>query len=455
MGLDDVDEDLLTEVREDPVVFVREVLGEEPYRYQREFLRSEKPNKAFVAGRQVGKTTVLCWYVLWKFVTHPNSLTLIFAPSQRQSLNFFDAKMKAEIATWIDNPDDYGITYEAKTEMRGSNGAKIMALPAANRSGAGETVRGYSADCIVVDEAAFVDDEFYTSVLAPMTLTTDGDFILAGTPWGQQGFFYDRFHNDRWYSLRVSTMENPDIAPEKIESFREDLTETEFQREILGEFVQKENAAFPEKAIKACIYQGEELGDNYPDPTGKAYYLGVDPARHGDDRAVFCSMDSNGNVFEVETLQRCSLPEIENKIQSLHRQRAYADILVDETGLGGGPVDALKGDIRNLDGVTFTLKRKMELYQTLRKAMEDEEICLPDDKPLITELRGMEREATPRGRMKYQAESGGHDDFPDALALANWARLDGRTVDRATGVYSFNDDDDSDGSGSRAYSFGS
>jgi len=447
----DIDQKELGKLRKDPPLFVEKVLNfgrskrdeSHPFEYQKEFLRSKKRRRVFVAGRQVGKSVTLSWLALWKAVMFPDSVILVFSPSNRQSIEFLNQKLKGEIRQWIDSPKEWGIIHETKSSLHFSNGSRIMALPAANNSNTGETIRGFTVDMIIVDEAAFVDDDFYTSVLAPMLLTTQGDFIIAGTPWGQSGYLYDKFHNERWKRIQVSSFESPIVSAEDLEELREYLSPIELQREILGEFAQKQNAAFEEDIIKKSIYRDYDEEDidltekrrTHPEFNGGRCFLGVDPARYGDDRAVFLSLDDEGNVFDHEMKKFSSLTEVEGKVRNLHAERAYSKILIDETGLGGGPVDSLKEDIRVADGVTFSLERQMSMYQTLRKTMADGEITIPDDRRFIGELRDMEREDTRRGKVKYQAPKGGYDDIPDALALACWAWKGERHVERATEQY--------------------
>lgn len=438
MDSQEIDPELIRDIRDDPVTFVEEILGREPYPYQKKFLRAGVRERVFVAGRQVGKTTVMSWYILWKFVTNEETDILIFLPSKRQAIEFFDSKLKAEVPDeWLENKEQYGITYETKSELHHLNGSRIISLPAVNDSGSGETIRGYTSDLVVVDEASSIDDDFFTSVLRPMLLTTQGEFFLSGTPWGKDGFFYERYNDDRWWHLHVETGDNPDILEEDIESMRIEMTETEFKREVLGQFTEKEKAAFSEETIKQCKYKGTAPGDTTPNLTPGPSFLGVDPARHGDDRAVFISLDSEGNVFDVQVEDDTSLTEVEGIVEDLHNSYRYSRIVIDETGLGGGPVDSLKQQIPVIEGLTFTLQSKQEIYQTLRKEMQNEVITIPDRRDVITELRSIERETTPRGRMKYQAESGGHDDIPDALALAVWASKGEESVDRAPQMFTF------------------
>lgn len=451
----DLDPELIREMQQKGSTFVSNVLGVEPYDYQRRFLDIDNRRRCFVAGRQVGKSTVMSWIAIWKWATNRDHDVLIFAPSHRQAVEFMD-RVKSEIDTWLDHPEEYGITHVTKTELEGAHGSRLVALTTA---GSGDTIRGYTSDTVIIDEAAFVETEFITSVISPMLLRTEGEFILGGTPWGQSGFLYDKFHDDRWFSIQVQTPECPDISMDQIEEMKDDLSQTEYRREVLGEFVEKENAAFPEAIIKSAIYRGEGPEDVYPEYDGGPCWLGVDPARYGDDRAVFTSIDESGNVFDVVVKERTSIPAVEGEVRRLDGQWGYEKILIDETGLGGGPIDDLYDKI-NVDGLTFTLQSKQEIYQNLKRALEDEAVTIPDDKSFVRELRDMEYETTVRGNMKFHAPEDGRDDFVDSLALAYWARSEETLADPADRMYSFADPPEaqrqreSGSPGARGYSFG-
>jgi phage FluMu gp28-like protein len=58
------------------------------------------------------------------------------------------------------------------------NGSKIIALPCGPD---GATLRGYTADLVVMDEAAFMPEDVIASVIFPMLATTNGTAIMLST----------------------------------------------------------------------------------------------------------------------------------------------------------------------------------------------------------------------------------------------------------------------------------
>lgn len=467
----DIDNSTIQKLRDDPALFVEKVLPNdengdpiEAFEWQKEFLRSDSDRKTVVAGRQVGKTTCIAWLAIHKFTMFPNHDVLLVSPTQRQATELF-RKLKDEIDEWVDNPEEYGLTEVLKTEIKGANGSRMKAMPAANK---GETIRGFTADTVIVDEAAFIEDEVFTSVLSPMLATTDGDFILAGTPWGEDGYLYNKFHSSRWSEWKVPSMESPLIDDEWVEEQRDDLTHNEFKREILGQFASKGNAAIPQSLWKQCLYRGDGRQTrsknevDYPSKKTPECYLGVDLATGGKSNAVFTSIDGEGNVFDVKAKEESTLRSIEAQLRVLDQQYNYDSIMMDFTGLGEGIVEKIQEKNRRVEGVRFTLQKKQSMYNNLKREMESEDVVVPNLTPLIREFNAVEIEYTPRGKVKIQPGEGGSDDYFDSLMLAVAAKTDKSRVPAATQMYGFGDDEppeddeeDSERPSKRAYSFGS
>ena len=406
------DVDLL---RTKPSKFVEVVLGKEPFGYQQEVIDAESDRIAFVSGRQVGKSKTASWYALHHALTNPGNTTLITAPTRRQSSELFK-KMKKEIAGSAIPDDLWGISRQTRTVIEFDNGSRVLCLPAGED---GSNIRGYAADLIIVDEAAFIPDEVFYQALLPMLATTDGTMLLLSTPFGSSGFLYDAFHNDleeEYFTKRVATYRNPTVSDAFISNQQQQLSSIDFKQEILGQFVESASSFFTAEVIDQAMSLSTRRDSRH-------CYLGVDPARHGEDKSVFTSIDGNGNVFSVESETDSAITESIGRVMYLHEQFNYRKICIDETSLGGGVVDVLKADMtgRVVEGVTFSSKSKPDLYNTLKANLEQGEISLPDHSELRKELLDLEFEFTANKRMKIGHPQGGQDDFCDSLALANHA----------------------------------
>jgi len=161
-----------------------------------------------------------------------------------------------------------------------------------------------------------------------------------------------------------------------------------------------------------------------------AYSLGVDFARMGEDSSAFVVVEESIHdgelyvVFITETKHKL-LTDAINKVVYLDSQFHFNKIYLDETGMGSGPTDVLKEKVgHRIEGVTFTTKTKQDMYQNLRRLLETKTkgkkggLHLPNHKKLLYQLMDLRYEIGNAGDIKIHHSDRGHDDFPDALALA-------------------------------------
>ena len=454
--MEDIDDETRRRLREEPSFFVEKILGIEPYPYQKEFIDSKKDRKAVVGGRQIGKTTMMAWMAIHEFTMFKDRNILLIAPTQRQALNFM-RKLKKEIDEWIENEDEYGLKYVSKSRIEGENGSRIEALPALE-----ETIRGLTIDSAFIDEAAFIDRHIFTSIVSPMLATTDGQFVIGSTAWGKEGYLYNKFDEDEyWLSERYTSMENPDIPARQIEEWRRDMTEIEFQREVLAQFSDKKNAFFKNRDINSALEWLNEDGlpQNviYPDRAGRTSYLGVDPATTGDDKAVLTSVDSEDNVYEIKVIEQCEIPELEKEIRGKINapDRNYINVYIEENGLGEGTVHRFEREFKQVEGFRTTIRSKESIYNQVKNKMQKGELMIPDREDFKKQLRTIEYEMTERGNMKIYAPGDSHDDMADSLALAVAAKSGNRYVERQKKFYSFSNsgNESAEGSSKRAFTF--
>ena len=64
------------------------------------------------------------------------------------------------------------------------------------------------------------------------------------------------------------------------------------------------------------------------------------------------------------------------------------------------------------------MNTKLDMYSNLKLWMEKGLLALPNHKKLLYELKDFRYELTDSGGLKLHHSERGHDDYPDALALA-------------------------------------
>jgi len=410
-----------SELRENPSKFVESILGVSCFDYQKKFLDADARHRVVSSGRQVGKSRMAAWLALHHAMTHAHEQVLITAPSLRQSSLLFKT-LYSEIDQSGMSDDAWGIERDTQTIIEFDNGSSIHCLPTGRN---GNKIRGFTADLIIVDEAAFIQDNIFEEILQPMLFATQGRMVLASTPYGMSGYFYDKFNtaesDSRWTRLQVSSYANPLVDEEDLEEFKQGKTSSQIKREVYGEFVPDSDQFFPADATLSCMEGG------IPQQESDTCYLGVDIAGSGEDRTVFHGVDELGNVFlNDEAYDEMGVLEAASHIVTLDRQYDFDTIFVDRTAIGEGTVEKLADEPRvsqKIEQVYFSVQKKQQIYQRLKAALESGYLHLPHDKTLRNELDSIGSDTTKSGNLRLYPRGdsdSGRDDFVDSLALAIW-----------------------------------
>ena len=407
---------------DEPAYFVEHYIGEEPFDYQEKFMNADNDRKAFVSGRRVGKSRTAGWLALWKAVTFAGAEILVTAKAKRQSMEMFNQIVK-EINNSRASKEEMGIVNKTRTEIQFDNGSRILALPVGRD---GSNIRGYGGkdNMIIVDEAAFIDDEIFQQVFSPMMAVGDGDFVLLSTPFGKKGFLYERFKEDDWHTIQVPTSANPLVDDDFIEEQKRNLTNTQFKQEILGQFVEAADSFFTRDELMGCTADNVEQESDIT-------YLGVDLASSGKDESVYICIDDDGNVFHIEHTTDKPMTDAMGRIRELDMYYDFNKVVIDSTSLGQGVVDQVKESLGGkVEGFKFSNPKKQDLYNTLKNELQNGKLSyeyVPNKdgqatNKMVTQCLELERSFTSGGRMKIEHPPNSHDDFSDALALAVWAK---------------------------------
>jgi hypothetical protein len=124
------------------------------------------------------------------------------------------------------------------------NGAEVISAPASP-----DTVRGYSPNLIIMDEAAFSSDDVYQAV-RPMRIRTKAQLVLMSSAGFQQGFFFDAWtKGEDWLKIEIKADECSWVTAEELDKERRNLPLRVFQREYENRFMEREGAALSAEVI--------------------------------------------------------------------------------------------------------------------------------------------------------------------------------------------------------------
>lgn len=279
-----------------------------------------------------------------------------------------------------------------------------------------ESLQGAGVDRMVIDEMAYMPRSLWDNDLEPMLMDRLGCALFISKPRGR-GLFYEMYQRGEsedfpeHESFHATSADNPFIAEDPSEK-RGDIPERVYRQEYLAEFVEESGGVFDN--LDDTLFTGDYDLDSY-DGT-PPYRHGWDLARH-EDWLVGTVLDATDDVVHFERARGLSWPQIQTRIESA------ADTYEGTVGIDASRDNKLVADLAeagvNVAPVTFTLKRKQDLIESLAATIESGELTAPEISQLQHELEIFEYEVTPSGTTKYHAPEGFHDDCVDSLAIAN------------------------------------
>ena len=410
--------------------------------------------------RKWGKSTMIALKAAHFAATTPGATVLVVAPSARQSEELLG------IAGNILRKLEQAATY-SQERVSLANKSRILALP--NQP---VTIRGYSPQLLVVDEAAYLPEEIWDAVFPMLNAAPGGGWLwLMSTPAQPVGFFHRLWESpgDHWTKLKVTAHDCPRIPAAMIEEARRSFAPERFAREYLCEFAQPATAAFPEEIIRSCL--DPTLPDffstplRYPlpgaPPKARPHAVVASDLGQAQDRSAFSivefTMEPTGTIDPATRapLFRCGLalrylespplgtpyPEVMERILALTshpRIQGRCTLVVDANGPGAPMVDFLKRTRKDCLLVPLKTTGGQEVRQDKGNWHVPKSVLLdrlefvlrlkklriapgPLTEALIREMTLLEREVRDSGNVTFSTPSRNvHDDLVMATAMAVW-----------------------------------
>ena len=288
------------------------------------------------------------------------------------------------------------------------------------RSGEREdTLRGYTLDYLVVDEAAYIKDVVWSTVLRPTVLVKGKKVLFISTPKGRNWFYNIAIRgygdeNQQYKTFHATSFDTPFITKEELEEAKLSLPDSIYRQEIMAEFIEDGGEVFSSLS-SACI-----LTSYPPQVAGEKYYGGIDFGRQN-DYTVLTILNSKGEVVDFYRERQKSWDIIVSEVVSkLKRWKPVAIAEVNSIG------DVLYENIRKqypaIQPFITNNDSKQNVIEDLIMGLNENKLILPTNElntDLYKELSVFTYEYSPKTRrVKYGAPSGFHDDTIISLALA-------------------------------------
>ena len=301
-----------------------------------------------ISYTQMGKSEVVSMAVLLRVVTHPEKWAIV-APSQPKAMiimkniigHCFDNEMFREQLN-LDEEKKSRLKREvSKTRLTFKNGGEVFVLSADNRNkaSAGESLMGFGAANIVIDESSLIDDEIYSKIKRMLGGHSDNFLFEIGNPF-HRNHFYDSSLDDNYNKIFIDYKQG----------IREGRITAEFIEEMrrLPNFGVMYECKFPDADTVdedgwMSILTESDITNSFRDEEIEFYAkprLGVDIARSGGNFNVWV-LRSGGFAKVVGKTTTDNLMEVVGLTREIAEKYKVDDnnVFVDATGMGAGVYD--------------------------------------------------------------------------------------------------------------------
>lgn len=436
---------------DDPIGFMVEVLGFDPWSRQVEIAQSVVAHRlTLVQGAvAVGKDAVSAALALW-WVYARGGLVLVTSATQRQVKTIFFGEIDR---MWHRSGELPGELFTSALKLGPGSDAGILGFTSSSVSALtgfhGANILGILSEAQGIEPFGF--EAMYSCATGP-----DDRILALGNPLEPSGTFFDASKSGRWNVVKIPAAEHPNIiegrtvipggpSRESIEHLKAEygVDSGVYQARVLSEF-----PSMGEEGLIARPWL-DMAADRFDE--GLLHHLGrdsapllsVDPARFGPDSTVVAvrrgkvieELVSWNNASTMETVARIEAvaSRVGCRPYVASYSKAWGTIVVDAVGIGSGVVDRLKQkrySVKEHNGGHYAankskyLNKRAESYWTLRELLEAGEIALPRDPELFDELLALRWRPTADGKVQMERKAdlksriGRSPDRADAVAMA-------------------------------------
>jgi len=417
---------------------------------------AKKIGVSIMAGKGIGKDTLVSWLLLWFVWAHPYCKV----PCTSVSADQLEKVLWSELAKWLPTsylnpflklqsgklfytmlePDVVGKRWFAYTKTANPNNTELEP----------EGLAGAHEDyvMVVVDEASGPKDSIFNTLEG--TLTQMVNFmVMIFNPTRSKGYAIDSQYDKaaRWITHRWNAEESEIGNKMVIERLLEDFgrESTPYRIKVLGlPPLTDSQTLIPWDWIKEAVEREIEGYEKLP------LIKGVDCGAGGDQSII--ATERGGKVYP---LKRLTTPDsnvltawVGNDIDGDRPDAVYIDMI----GIGW----AIEGNLRQQKGAIIQAadarrtadnpdkyqNKRAEMYDRLRGKFEKGAISIPDDPDLIDQLSvirceyvGSKMKILEKKKLKKLTKDGHSPDEVDALAMTcyrTWQFLSRTTRARVT-----------------------
>lgn len=448
---------------DDPVGFLREVVGGDPWAAQVEIAKAVR-DRAQVTVRSchaAGKDWLAARLALW-WTYARSGLVVLTGPTRVQVEEIL---MRGEVRDAFTRAGELPGSLHVNALRPGGDGrAGILAKTATGVS----ALTGFhdARVLFVITEAQ--DPEISHAWDAAFAVATGAEdrILTLGNPTHPSGRFYCAHRTDsEWHAVKIAASDVPNVQEgetivpglltrEGVDRFRSEYGASSgfYRSRVEAEFPnESQEGLFSREWLEAAADRWEAR-EFHREAKDAEPIVAVDPARYGPDSTVLvvrrgprleriASWGKAGTMDSVERirghLESAGVERRRYDDWEERWERPHGDVVVDVVGVGGGIVDRLEEDrfaVSSFNGGKSPRdKRKFlnvraESYWELRERLEAGEVSLPRDEALFQELLALRWSPTGRGKIQLESKDdlkgrlGRSPDRADAVSMAFYSR---------------------------------
>jgi hypothetical protein len=408
-------------------------------------------------GRQLGLSTLVAGFVLYKMRFNSDFNSLVIATKQEVAKNLVTKVrvMHENLPSWLKGE----ATEDNKLSLRFSNGSQIKAIAASLDAG-----RSESLSLLIIDEAAHIEPDLIEGIWASSqsTLATGGGAILISSPNGTGNLFHRKWseaeQGKQFFPINLPWY----VHPERNQTWRDQQDEllgpkmaaqendcsfiTSGHTVIDGPILEWYKETYGQEPLEKRGWSGDYWVWEYP-RYDRTYIVSADVARgDGSDYSAFVVIDAESVTQVAEFKGQLSTTEFGHMLVAVATEWNNALLVIDNGGVGWATIQvALDSQYNNIffhyknDPYTDDFKHLTRGYdvQDRSKMIPGVSINSGTRPVMISKLETYFREKTPICKSRRsidefftfiwkggraQAQGGYNDDLTMCWAVAFWVR---------------------------------
>jgi hypothetical protein len=418
--------------------------------FQEEMVNKFDQNRFVICKlpRQVGKTTTVAAYILWKVLFTEQYSVAILANKLAQAREILGRIQTAY--EWLPKWLQQGVKEWNKGNIELENGSEILASATSSSA-----IRGTSQNLIYLDEFAFVpnnlQEEFFASVFPTVSSGTSTKVLVTSTPNGMNMFYKIWVDSEENRNSYIRHEVHWSDVPGRDEAWKQETikntSEEQFRQEFECEFLGSSNTLINPRKLAQIPFKNPIVSKNnmqlYEEPKPeRLYVITVDTARGlGLDYSAFVIFDVTDIPYKVvgkyrsKDLSPMYYPDV---VVNAARKYNEAFVLVELNDLGEQIATVIQQDLEYENILTTSVKgrggqqigggfsHRVQLgvkttktvkrvgCSNLKDLIENDKIII-NDYDLLQELTTFINK-----RNSYEAEEGHHDDLVMCTVLFSW-----------------------------------